>query len=389
MKSFFLLFLMSLFGFSAYTQNDSANGYKLFVNLEKAPFDSLSLQDYTENKTILFTGRKVSEFTWMFLIPDSIALNSERMMLLISQYDSTSNATRNVRFFSRKYGERKIISNVGVEDSINYINARYEGKTIFKDEKFSVQINNKDSIILGDIVCEDFELIVTNDSSDIAIRSQDPYFSWFLSYDNKKNISYEDYLSSYVNLSKRYPDSRFLISSLSGNLDNYKSKKDVKDIYDNFSEKHKQSKWAKKIERFLFDKFYNISLPNLTLGTREEIIQDTTKYNLVVFSASWCKPCIEEIPILKKIYQDLQENLNLTYISIDEEKDLKAFQKLLVTYNIPWRSLFAYENPQGVKDLYFVKGIPHCLFIYPNGNMEIIDVRKDELRKKIYTQVLP
>src|SRR5690606_6018731 len=123
-------------------------------------------------------------------------------------------------------------------------------------------------------------------------------------------------LSSYVDLSKKYPDSRYLISNLSTMLNNFKSKKDVESIYKSLSNKYKNTHWAERIELFLDNtKFQNTSLPTLNKESNEDIIQDTTRFNLIVFTASWCAPCIEEIPILKKIYKDLGKDLVLTYIS--------------------------------------------------------------------------
>lgn len=60
-------------------------------------------------------------------------------------------------------------------------------------------------------------------------------------------------------------------------------------------------------------KSLNMSLPTSDKKTYENIIQNTYKYNLVVFTASWCSFCIKKIPILKKIQKDLSSNIILSY----------------------------------------------------------------------------
>lgn len=172
-------------------------------------------------------------------------------------------------------------------------------------------------------------------------------------------------------------------------LARYKSKEDVRKIYDLFSGKHKNTRWAKNIERFLYtNKFPNTSLPPLHDTTaRESIVQDTSKYNLVVFTASWCRPCREEIPLLKKIQNDLNKNLILTYVSIDEASGLKSYQKLIEESSIPWRSLLAWQDLKKIKSTYFIEGIPHNILVHPNGDMEKIDVRKDSDREMLYSKV--
>jgi pantothenate kinase len=74
----------------------------------------------------------------------------------------------------------------------------------------------------------------------------------------------------------------------------------------------------------------------------------------------------------------------MTYVSVDDERGLKSFQKLLEEKEISWRSVYAYENINGVKEKYFVTEIPHNILVYPDGNMEVIDVRNETELKRLY-----
>ena len=375
-----------LFSYQTQAQTADPKSYKLFVNLENAPFDSLYLQDYTEGRNVLISGKKAKEFTWEITIPNDIVWDSENMVLLASPYDPKRNSKEMIRFLINKPGKKVIVANVGVEEENNYIYGTYLDTTLFTNEQIFVKIKNKDSVIVGNLICLNFNLIIKDPNSDIAVRSEDPFFSWFMSLNNE-GITYDSTLTYYIELSKRYPDSRFLISSLSRMLTRYKSKSDVNKIYENLSDKHKNTLWAKNIERFLKDKFQNTSLPTVHKNTFENIVQDSSKHNLIIFSASWCAPCIEEIPLLKKIYKDLGKNLILTYVSIDDAKGVASFQKLIREKDIPWRTLFAYQDVKTIKQKYFVEGIPHTMLIYPNQDIEIIDVRKKEDISKLYSLI--
>jgi thiol-disulfide isomerase/thioredoxin len=173
---------------------------------------------------------------------------------------------------------------------------------------------------------------------------------------------------------------------LSLNVNAYKSKEDVESVYKSLSNKHKNTHWAKNIERFLSNrKFENMSLRTANKNINEQIVQDTSKFNLVIFSASWCKPCIGEIPLLKQLHNDLNEKLNFIYISIDDEKGITPFINLNRENGINWRTLFAYPNVKKFKQKYFVDAIPHNILIYPNGDIEKIEVRIDEERAKLYS----
>ena len=74
---------------------------------------------------------------------------------------------------------------------------------------------------------------------------------------------------------------------------------------------------------------------------------------------------------------------------MDNEKGIASFQKLIDEKDIPWRTLFAYKDVKEIEQKYFVQSIPHNILIYPNGEMEIIDVRNDEQRAKLYSMVKP
>jgi len=387
MKRLFLLLSLSIWIFIScqkQAQLNELNNYKLFVTLENAPFDSLYLYDYTGDRDIYIAGKKTQKFTWEITIPDSIALDYEAISLESFKRNLFNDSYSTVRFITENNGKKVIIANIGVEEKENYIHAIYIGKTIFSNEYFSIKIGNQDSTLLGDNICEDFKLILKNDSSDITIRAQDPFFSWFINLDNE-NISYDEYLARYIELSKRYPDSRFLMCNLSKTLNRYKSKKDVQAVYNNFSNKHKNTHWAKNIERFLYNKFQNTSLLILDKSRYEDIVQDTSKYNLLIFTASWCRPCLDEIPVLKEINNVLNKKLNMTYISLDEENTVESFQNLMQKKDIQWRALLAFNDIQGIEKKYFINGIPQCILIYPNGNMDMIDVRKKEDNEKLYS----
>jgi len=383
MKFNLLLLFLSLWIFIACQQQVQTDNYKLFVTLEDAPFDSLYLFDYTytKDREIWIAGEKTAEFTWKFTIPDSIAWDSEQMILRVSKFDLVTNSARDVRFIADK---NIIFANIGVEDKENYIHAVYMEQTVFPNEYIGVKIEGKDSLLLGNFIYEDFRLILQDDNSDITVRSHDPLFSWFYNL-NDEDLSYNEYLNRYNTLSKQYPDSRFLMSNLASMFNRYKSKEDMRNIYDNLSNKHKNTAWAKKIESFLQAKFENTSLPTLNKDTYEDIIQDNSKYNLIIFTASWCRPCIEEIPILKEIYNDLNKNLVMTYVSIDEEETVTSFQKLMQEKNIPWRALLAYEDINKIRAKYFVNGIPQGVLVCPSGTMDLIEVRDKEQREKLYS----
>lgn len=373
------LFLL-LLGILVACQKWEINNYRLFVTLKDAPFDSLYIADYGKYGKTVFEGHKIEDFTWKFIIPDSISHVSERILFFNTLYNSETNSKIDVRFHVKYNQEQIVLGSINIDDNHTYIYAEYAGQTVSKNEHLKVVINDKEESILVDHVFMEFNLLIDNDNSDISIRVQNPLLPW------PYEVSYDDYLTQCILLAQKHPDSKYLMINLSKTLFAYHSAEDIRKVYDSLSDKYKNTQWGRSIEDFLFRKFENALLPTLNRMTEEEIVQDNSKYNLIIFIASWCRPCIEEIPILKEIHHDLTENLIITYVSVDEIDTVDDFQKLMQTREIPWRALLAFQDTHTIKKKYFANAIPHGVLIYPNGEkMDKIDVRVKENRDKLYS----
>lgn len=79
---------------------------------------------------------------------------------------------------------------------------------------------------------------------------------------------------------------------------------------------------------------------------------------LVIFWASWCGPCRDEIPALKKIYAEYKsKGINLVSISIDHDR--KAWKKALALEKMPWPNLSNLPGDYNeIMKKYNVNGIP-------------------------------
>lgn len=380
MRLFFILILFTNFSLQLLGSIQEPLHHKLHVTLENAPFDSLYLHDYTNGRNLLFAAEKIKPFTWVVAIPDSVVFDFQTMELIPNSSDTASYLSHKIRFITDHSGEQLAVVNIGVDDRDTYIKGRYREQKVFEDGTY---FNKEGQELVNSLYCEDFDLIIEDKQTDIAVRAADPLFSWFMDY-NGAELSYDDFLNNYIALARKHPDSRFLINSLANNLRQYRSKDDIMAVYNELSNKHKTTLWGSQIERFLTGEFVNLSLRTIDTAFVEDIIQDRSKHNFIIFTASWCVWCREEIPLLKQLYNDLGKDIVFTYISLDEERALPTFRKLLEKDHIPWRTLLAYQDIKRVKNQYFVESLPHHILVYPNGEMEALEVRKEEDRNKLY-----
>ena len=221
-------------------------------------------------------------------------------------------------------------------------------------------------------------------NSEFEIQAYHPSFPFQKGYNRD---SLENRMGQCLKIIEKYPDSHYLIGCIAQFRADF-AKESLQKVFNTFSEKNRQSYFGKIIDDYLkhYFVFSNMKLPRYDNDNLEFVIQDSTKINLIVFSASWCTPCIEEIPILKEIYNDLNDRLNITYISIDNTKTAGYWQNLMSEKAIPWRSLMAKNNIKEVQEKYKPsKSIPYILLVYPNKRVEIIDVRNKEDKDKLYT----
>jgi thiol-disulfide isomerase/thioredoxin len=87
--------------------------------------------------------------------------------------------------------------------------------------------------------------------------------------------------------------------------------------------------------------------------------------------ATWCGPCIAEIPSLKEVEHDYQgKNVEFVSISIDNQKDRQKWEKFIEEKELGGMQLFANGDwSSDVVKSYNIKGIPRFILIDAQGKI--------------------
>ncbi|MGD2186287.1 MAG: TlpA disulfide reductase family protein [Desulfobacterales bacterium] len=109
--------------------------------------------------------------------------------------------------------------------------------------------------------------------------------------------------------------------------------------------------------------------PDFTLPGLDDKMVSLSDYRghvvLVNIWATWCPPCVDEMPSMEKLYQELKgENFEILAVSIDAAGK-KAVAPFMKKYNLSFPVLM---DPDGsIQTLYQTTGVPESFIINQEG----------------------
>ena len=120
-----------------------------------------------------------------------------------------------------------------------------------------------------------------------------------------------------------------------------------------------------------------------TLSLRQAVEDPANKCVLVDFWASWCGPCMGEVPHLKKTYDEFhKKGFEIYGVSFDNNRD--KWLAAVKDNGMKWiqvSDLNGFDNP-AAKD-YAVQGIPSNFLVDASGNIVAKNLRGEDLYKKV------
>ncbi|WGF91948.1 TlpA family protein disulfide reductase [Aequorivita marisscotiae] len=99
------------------------------------------------------------------------------------------------------------------------------------------------------------------------------------------------------------------------------------------------------------------------------------KYVYIDVWATWCGPCLREIPALKEFEKEYEnKNVQVVSISIDEAKDYDKWKSMVTEKQLGGIQLMADNNwKSAFVDDYAIMGIPRFILVDPEGNIVSAD----------------
>ena len=190
---------------------------------------------------------------------------------------------------------------------------------------------------------------------------------------------------------ERYSDTDVAPFFIEYNLLKYYSLEKVCGFYDRLSERVKGTKKGWELgERLEVMKRFapGNPAPDFALPT---VVGDTLRLSdlrghvvILDFWASWCAPCMGEMPVMKEIYAAYHERgLEIVGVSLDDKRE--RWVGAIEREGLAWRQVSSLRGRGGcpVAKLYQVIGIPKLYIIDEEGCIVANDLRGEALKEKV------
>lgn len=122
-----------------------------------------------------------------------------------------------------------------------------------------------------------------------------------------------------------------------------------------------------------------------TTGNKVKLTDFKGKYVYIDVWATWCVPCIREMPKLKELERAFGEEIGFISISIDTEK--KRWHKYVRENKLTGKQILSQGGGRAeIMDLYMIQAIPRFIMVDPEGNIVDVDASKpsEDKTKQIF-----
>ncbi|MDP3437470.1 MAG: TlpA disulfide reductase family protein [Bacteroidales bacterium] len=206
------------------------------------------------------------------------------------------------------------------------------------------------------------------------------------------DLNTQDLKERMVYLSELFPETTSIVAVL--NYFNYQRDRDIIDkisakiyaIYPNYPPLDKFYKTKEEAAERTRKMAIGATAPEFAFPTPDGKLLGPKDYRgktlIIDFWASWCGPCIAEIPHLKKLYENYKDK-GLEILSVSIDKDGKEWLKAVETIQMPWKQILSPNAGAELMGLYQFNMIPFIILIDKEGKIVNKHLRGEALETAV------
>jgi peroxiredoxin len=214
---------------------------------------------------------------------------------------------------------------------------------------------------------------------------EDRNFKYRTNLQNSKKLNMERYMVKYYN------DEAFAPFIMLFEMTHELSLDELKALRAQLHKRLENHPYTKELDEVIANKEFKVGIdaPAFSIkgmdGKEIELKNYLGKYVLIDFWASWCGPCRREMPNVVKLYKECKgKNFEIIGISLDNKAD--AWKKAVKDLKMTWPQGCDFEVWQSpIARKYNLSAVPYTILVNPEGKIEAIDLRGEELISTVKT----
>jgi len=100
-------------------------------------------------------------------------------------------------------------------------------------------------------------------------------------------------------------------------------------------------------------------------GNPVRLADSAGKVRVIDFWATWCPPCVEEMPMFKELH-DTYASRGVVVLGLSADEDVEDVRSFAAEHGLTWTNMVA---PDEVREAYKVSGLPQTFVIDADGNV--------------------
>ena len=218
-----------------------------------------------------------------------------------------------------------------------------------------------------------------------SFEVEDSLFRGRTNEQNSKKLNMEKQMVRFYN------DQVFAPFIMLFEMTNELSLDELKELRGQLNERLNDHPYTKELDHLIATKEFKVGVdaPAFSVkgmnGEELELKNFAGKYVLVDFWASWCGPCRREMPNVVKLYKECKgKNFEIVGISLDQDE--QKWKAAVKEMGMKWPQACDFQVWYGkTARMYNVNAVPYTVLINPEGKVEAINLRGEELIKTIKT----